>query len=400
MDSLTAANSSSLSYLIVNISNWSPDASVNDINASLINTQHAHNDPHMGTMRVRYTGDEPRNVYLACRAVYFCLLILCTVGNGLNLVVLIRSVPTWKTSACHYMIGTAVADILALWFGLIIFWSDLMLGWSWHHVTTGVAIFLPWFMEASVNLSDWLLVIMNPFRFRFLQRVSVARFVIVVLTVLSMTLHMVYLAAMCCVSSLTEDSSTGLPEHFPEWAMVWNSFNTRAQIAVRILTFLLILVPTIGLIIFLAHHQRSKFGQMRRLQRAAAASASASKSVSQHGINIILLSNAMLFLITRSPKFFDLCVSAAPYDLSISYVTDYTVHNLAQPIIYTVTYMGYSLNFYLYLLTERQYRRRFVELVVRPVLRPWLPVVFANNSSGRTESVELSARTSTQPISP
>ncbi|XP_055353145.1 uncharacterized protein LOC129599037, partial [Paramacrobiotus metropolitanus] len=354
-----------------------------------------------------YTADEILNVYVACRAVYFCLLILCTVGNGLNLVVLIRSVPTWKTSACHYMIGTAVADILALWLGLTSFFGDRGVGEDMQNVTAGGVIFVSWVLDVSMNLSDWilvifswerLLVIMSPFRFRFLQLVSVARFTIVVLTVLSLALYSFDLAPICCVS--LNNPIMSFPAHYPEWYTVWDSINTKGLIAVRILTFLLILIPTVSLIVFLAYHRRSKFGQMRRLQKAASASTSASKSLSQHGINVILLSSALLYLITRTPLFFDLCATAAPQDHAISYITDQSVRNLARPIILVVTLMGYSLNFYVYLLTERQYRGRFIELVARPPLRLWLPKIFHNNSSGQTESVELSARASTQTLVP
>ncbi|XP_055353135.1 uncharacterized protein LOC129599029 [Paramacrobiotus metropolitanus] len=410
MDSLNAASSSSLTNIIKNISRWPPEASANYTKASWTDTPDAENyrSFYRTTPPPLYTDSKIREVYLACRAVYFCLLILCTVGNGLNLVVLIRSLSTWKTSACHYMIGTAAADLLALWCGSISFWSDHSLDFK-AGMTIGADIFLRWFTNASMNLSDWilivfswerLLVIVSPFRFRFLQLVSVARIVIVVLAVLSLGMYTHDLSPICCLN-LTDDA-THLTAKF-YWQHVdytWTVVTEISLVAVRILTFSLILISTIALIVFLAYHHRSKFGQMRHLQKAAAATASGNKSVSQHGINIILLSSAMLYLITRTPKFFDMVAMVAPHyqGKGISYVEDISVYGLAQPIIGVVTYMGYSLNFYVYLLTERQYRRRFIELVARPLLRPWLPTVFANNSSGQTESVELSARTSTQTL--
>ncbi|XP_055339290.1 uncharacterized protein LOC129588898 [Paramacrobiotus metropolitanus] len=221
-------------------------------------------------------------------------------------------------------------------------------------------LFVPWFGDTSMNLSDWilvvfswerLLVVMSPFRFEFLQCVLTARLVIIFLVVLSLASFVFdfvhhYFPYMHDFSRPVDDT--------PQWFLPWLKINKMGLIGMRVLTFLLILIPSVILIAFLARYRRSEFGTMRRLQKSNSAATSTSNSSAQHGINIILLSSALLYLITRAPKFFDLCASLLVwYGVRLTYNDDYTLNNLMEPIIHVTTFMGYSLNFYLYLLTER-----------------------------------------------
>ncbi|XP_055344983.1 uncharacterized protein LOC129592865 [Paramacrobiotus metropolitanus] len=379
-------------------------------------------DSRNDTPQFLYTDKQIRDAYLACRAVYFCQLFLCTLGNGLNLWTLIRSAPTWKTSACHYMIATAIADLVALWSGFYCFLTDIQFGGFADEYTDTYRqdvpsvryvykLFLPWFSDASMSLSDWilavfswerLLVILSPFRFRFLQRVFTARLIIVPLVILSLACYVYDFAGNYCMYSYTLYEM----ERNPPWtcsqvitSRSWWPLDRRAHAAVHVLIFLLILIPSVFLIAFLARQRHSEFGKMRRLQKqagnnAAVSQVSPSPDKSQHGINIILLSSALLYLITRTPKIFDQCALLLPPSVKLSYKDDHGAYALSQPIIVVTTYLGYSLNFYIYLLTEYQYRRRFIELVVRPVCRPCCPTLFTGE---RTERRAIAGEISPNP---
>ncbi|XP_055344989.1 uncharacterized protein LOC129592873 [Paramacrobiotus metropolitanus] len=211
------------------------------------------------------------------------------------------------------------------WLSLPDFLSDqavVAICLSPEYISSGANLVLPWFSNASMILADWimvvfswerLLVILSPFRYGFLQRVVTARIIIVALVIFSLASYMYEFAA-----------NYDFIER-PEWLSEWAEQNQVALIAARILTFLLILIPSIILIIILARHQKSEFSKMRRSQKASiAASASThgapmptDRSLSQHATNIILLSSALLHLITRTPKFFDLCAWAIPGDSRI-----------------------------------------------------------------------------------
>ncbi|XP_055339190.1 uncharacterized protein LOC129588824 isoform X2 [Paramacrobiotus metropolitanus] len=288
------------------------------------------------------------------------------------------------------------------WCGLIEFLPTEGLGY--YHLRGLSTPILSWFCEAAMSLSDWilvvfswerLLIIVSPFRFGFLQRVLAARLIIVVLVILSLACY-AFRFVKGYIFETVHDYH--VLQSVYGWHFIWERVDNTALVVVKILTFLLILVPNVILIAFLVRQQRSSIGEMRRNQQAhsgASTSTSASKSLSQHGINIILLSSALLYLITRTPKFFDLCARAIPprYYWNFSYMDDDSIHTLVKPVIMVSTYCGYSLNFYIYLLTERQYRRRFVELVARPACHPCFPTMFANgDDEQRTGDREMNER--------
>ncbi|XP_055344914.1 uncharacterized protein LOC129592816 [Paramacrobiotus metropolitanus] len=397
-----SANASALPFPAVNFIITSHASVLNENHAADNSTQAAFS---MYLPEWLYTEDQVRESYLACRAVFFCLLALCTVGNGLNLVVLIRSVPTWKLSACHYLIGAAVADLLALWLGLSTFLPDT--GMDVHISITVNSLIVPWFSEAAMCLSDWILVVftwerllvfLSTFRFGFLQSVLTARVVIVLLTILSLACY-----AFEFITHYYDYTFDYLGAYqsgiFPAWIRTKtriHEMGINIQFVLRLLPLPLILVPSIILIALITRQRRSEFSTMRRLQEAnseTSVATSASKSSSQRGINIILLSSALLYFITRSLKFFDSFAKLLPYDLVYTYLYDRSLNDLMAPIVSATMYMGYSLNFYVYLLSERQYRRRFITLVVRPVRDVCFRQVLPKEGRERgTEDMEMSEK--------
>ncbi|XP_055346544.1 uncharacterized protein LOC129594026 [Paramacrobiotus metropolitanus] len=409
-------NNATAVLLSTAVSSWHANTSINDSNRGMFSGGHVGNST-VGFpppfMEGRYSDSQRQDGFVACQAVYFCLLILFTVGNALNLVVLMRSVPEWKTSACHYLIGTAVSDLIAVWLGLPDFLSKPEMSIDFR--LTSTKLLRPWFSNTSMGVSDWilvvfswerLLVISSPFRFRFLQCVLAARVIMVVLFALALSCYAFDVVKAYCFSFSGYMDPVEYVFKPPGWFLPWDAVHYKAIPAVRILTFLLILVPSVILIVFLVCQRRSEFGKMRRLQKVKrAASATTSDNKSQHAINIILLSSALLYLVTRTPTFFDLCATAYANDrdhtavhTSFPYLDDASVNLFAHPIIDVVTYMGYSLNFYIYLFTERQYRRRFIELVARPLCCPCFPALALITSTSessdnrRTEEVQMDTR--------
>ncbi|XP_055344917.1 uncharacterized protein LOC129592817 [Paramacrobiotus metropolitanus] len=307
---------------------------------------------------------------------YVCLLVLCTVGNGLNLTVLLRSVKTWRMSACHYMIATAVADLGSLWFALPFFLHLLSRGQTEYTPSVAFGI-VPWMDDASMWLSDWilvmfswerLLVILCPFHFRSLQRVTVARIAILILLVLSLSFNMVNFVVNyedphnhMIGARYGFDSDGSL-----SWIRQWFAFHAKAMIIVRLLTFLLILIPNCILIGFLAYYRQTEINTMRVTPNARKESCVSPTRSAQNSINVILLSSAALFLITRAPQTFQMCAVAANSKIGL-YNADDSVTHITDDFINLAVLIGYTMNFYVYLLTERQYRERFMAVVVRPL---------------------------------
>ncbi|XP_055344979.1 uncharacterized protein LOC129592862 isoform X2 [Paramacrobiotus metropolitanus] len=332
-----------------------------------------------------YSEKQMDKVNYACAWVYVGLLILCTVGNGLNLAVLLRSIHTWRASACHYMITIAITDLGALWLALPFFLHMLSQGRVEYAPSIEFGI-VPWLDDVSMWLSDWvlvafswerLLVIISPFRFQWLQRVSVARINILILLVLSLAMNMFNFVVNyegphyhLIGARYGADATSG---ESMKWFRQWHVLHEKAKIIVRLMTFLLILIPSCTLILFLAVHRRSLVAKMRVAQtagnneRKTKAGINMNSAASQKTFNIILLSSAILYLITRAPNTFQMCAVAGNSSIGL-YNLDTSVTNMADNFINLMMLVGYAMTFYVYLLIERQYRHRFMALVVRPIL--------------------------------
>ncbi|XP_055344895.1 uncharacterized protein LOC129592801 isoform X2 [Paramacrobiotus metropolitanus] len=265
--------------------------------------------------------------------------------------------------------------IIIRWFPLPFFLHVLSRGQTEYTPSVAFGI-VPWLDDASMWLSDWvlvmfswerLLVILCPFHFRSLQRVTVARIVILILLVLSLLFNMINFAVnyeephkhmIGARYGFDSDGSSS-------WVRQWLSFHAKAKISVRLLTFLLILLPNCVLIGFLAYSRQSEISRMRATPNVREVASSTRRD--QNSINVILLSSAALFLITRAPQTFQMCAVAANSKIGL-YNADDSVTHITDDFINLAVLVGYSLNFYVYLLTERQYREGFMAVVVRPLI--------------------------------
>ncbi|XP_055349864.1 uncharacterized protein LOC129596562 isoform X2 [Paramacrobiotus metropolitanus] len=131
----------------------------------------------------------------------------------------------------------------------------------------GMWFFLPWLSEASMILSDWTLVvfswerlrvILSPFRFGFLQRVATARILIVVIVILSLACFMHEFAYAYC-NWVNRPSGPSYNPTAYAWVHSWHRLHNLALLVVRIFTFVLILIPGVILIAFLARQRQSEF---------------------------------------------------------------------------------------------------------------------------------------------
>ncbi|XP_055349196.1 uncharacterized protein LOC129596061 isoform X2 [Paramacrobiotus metropolitanus] len=291
---------------------------------------------------------------------YLVLLVVCSVGNSLNFLVLTNSRRKWKSSAWCYMLGTSTADLAAIWMGFPYFLWNLAeqyrLPLSAQNneplitLLTGVT---GWGEAACMRLSDWilvafswerLLIIISPFRFDFLQR------------------HSVYYA------NQQYDFSTPLDN--AAWLTSWGRVYNTAQVFVQLLTFFLVLLPSIVLIIFIRRRRSAAINRSKvkpAVPRAALDTGEFCihpKTMRHHvGINVILLSSAALYLITRFPHIVFLCI----FRLAQQFESDQTVEYFVAPIIYVIMYLGYSLTFFIYISMHRLYRERFIKLIVDPL---------------------------------
>ncbi|XP_055349197.1 uncharacterized protein LOC129596061 isoform X3 [Paramacrobiotus metropolitanus] len=235
-----------------------------------------------------------------------------------------------------------------------------------------------WGEAACMRLSDWilvafswerLLIIISPFRFDFLQRVRTARTIVLTLFSFSV-LFGVYIVVQHSVYYANQQYDFSTPLDNAAWLTSWGRVYNTAQVFVQLLTFFLVLLPSIVLIIFIRRRRSAAINRSKvkpAVPRAALDTGEFCihpKTMRHHvGINVILLSSAALYLITRFPHIVFLCI----FRLAQQFESDQTVEYFVAPIIYVIMYLGYSLTFFIYISMHRLYRERFIKLIVDPL---------------------------------
>ncbi|XP_055352773.1 uncharacterized protein LOC129598757 isoform X2 [Paramacrobiotus metropolitanus] len=225
-----------------------------------------------------------------------------------------------------------------------------------------------WGQQACMRWSDWVLVafsmersltIINPYRLEPLQRVATAQIITAFLLILSLAYGMfAFVKRYLYYIHWINDISAKL-DNAPAWYPGWDEVDSAAKVIVQIVTFLLILIPSVILIVFLARHRKSAISTMRLQQKKPLrVTVKRSSSRSKVEINIILLSSAVLFLVTRSPSVVKTCLFQLA---NLSF--DWSVIYFVSPFTDVAVYAGYSFTFFIYLLTERNFRENFLKLI-------------------------------------
>ncbi|XP_055352724.1 uncharacterized protein LOC129598718 isoform X2 [Paramacrobiotus metropolitanus] len=228
-----------------------------------------------------------------------------------------------------------------------------------------------WFQQICMHCSDWilvafswerLLIIISPFRFRLLQRVSTAWIIIAILCLVALPIGVFqfvssyeYLYYVHRADDIRHPTSSA-----PVWFNRWLKIDGEATVIVQIVTFILILMPSVCLIVFLGRQHQSTISQMRLQQLQSARSRPSlnrSDSRSETGTTIILLSSSALYLATRFPTVVQSCLL---YLGDVHY--DWTVELFAGAFVDIAMYAGYSFTFFTYLVTTKNFREHAFKL--------------------------------------
>ncbi|XP_055355744.1 uncharacterized protein LOC129601034 [Paramacrobiotus metropolitanus] len=344
-------------------------------------------------VRDQFDLEEIVRAYIFYNVVYLFLLVVCTVGNALNLMVILRTRYKWQSSARCYMLVTSVADLAALWLGFPSRLFDLSDIFQWPLYTwqmknqAGIKLsygITAWSQFSLMRLADWilvafswerLLIILSPFRLDFLQRNSTAQIISCILLVLALLDSM-----LTFVDGYFKFNFLQTRVEIPAWVARWRFQNDIAEVVVTLLTFLLILIPSAFLIGFLARYRRSTISQKGILNRARSKSAqtdignqtsspTSRNAKSFYSSNILLLSSAGLYLLTRIPI---IILSGILTAQKNGYIRlDQSSLKFATPFVNAAMYMGYSFTFFVYLISERHFRECFVKVITAPIFPRW-----------------------------
>ncbi|XP_055347776.1 probable G-protein coupled receptor B0563.6 [Paramacrobiotus metropolitanus] len=305
-------------------------------------------------------------------ALYPVLLAACTIGNVLNLIVLISAKRQNTTNS--YMIAVAVADLVVLW----VFFPPYL----WN---TSATLHLPYYNKKNyattlavlphmisiqdifIQMCDWVLVafslerllaISRPLTFKWVQRATTARIVIVLLLLFSIVFNSGNL-----VSNWYLWRYQLTPAALPIWLKHWAETQNVAEVVISFLKFFGLLGINVLVINALRRQQRSDIGQ----QRVAQAKTSVKRSKS---CNYLLLGSVFLYLITVIPvlifKFLELADTFQVYNF------DESARLFVNPFCDVAMLTNYSVNFFLYLTVSEKYRAQFMRIFGGVMCPVWL----------------------------
>ncbi|OQV25274.1 hypothetical protein BV898_00958 [Hypsibius exemplaris] len=291
---------------------------------------------------------------------YPILLLLSTVGNILNILVLKRHRP--KSTADIFMTTMAVSDLIIMWLNIPLWTKKISAipsnpGFvSFDIIYRGVYI---WLTTIFYFISDWivivfsterLLVVVKPTMFlgRFnAKTANIAVLVIVLLGILkALEVPVDYFLWLQSGQPIAMWAAGR-----PKWLAVWVAIQAVVMISDPILSFTTFLVANVILCIclFRRHKARGRDLQTGQVQ---------TQTNAYRATTILSLGCAVQFLLCKIPvlSYNSLLIASIPP--FCSYVFHYKVRQIWLAVVWFFSSINYSINFYVYCAVSKKFRRQ------------------------------------------
>ncbi|OQV16708.1 hypothetical protein BV898_09218 [Hypsibius exemplaris] len=320
-----------------------------------------------------YSKEQLQMIQLVLGPLYPILLACCTIGNVLNLIVLFREKTKGSTNV--YMMSVAISDLFILWLQLPYYLYNISLtiraqvGFRKSYKDyDGVR---RWGQETFMQLSDWTLIvfslarlmaIVKPFSFRWLQTARTARIACAILLVLA-GIFTIYIPIQwyCEYYRVTKTAKD------PPWLTHWGAVQDQAEVAMTIFKFFALLVLNVVLVMAIRRQQTSHIGKMRAGQQS-------NSNRKYRNSNIILISSVLLYLVCQFPSLIVRLLTILD-DIYHQYEFRKTHRHFANPFVLFALFGNYSVNFILYLMVSKKFRRQCAQLFApccgHPLVGKW-----------------------------
>ncbi|OQV25027.1 hypothetical protein BV898_01234 [Hypsibius exemplaris] len=197
-----------------------------------------------------YTEAQFLGSYMMEFCVYPILLTVCTVGNVINLTILLKESPKGSTNV--YMTAVAVASLFVLWLWFPVYLanlytlldnkSTLLYNYKTYHEYEGIRV---WGKDTAMATADWillafsltrLLAVIRPFSFKALQTAKAAGIISFVLLGLAGLFTMVNVAEY--YSRKYPYLNSTARKNRPQWAKNWyETLQVPAEVANTLFKF-------------------------------------------------------------------------------------------------------------------------------------------------------------------
>ncbi|OQV26106.1 hypothetical protein BV898_00231 [Hypsibius exemplaris] len=307
---------------------------------------------------------------------YPCLLVVCSLGNALNVVVLLRLEKKLQLKEA-LLLALSLSDIVVMWFCL-----PLYLELHACHLLRALTqptdsfdhgiICFRWLHYSFCYISDGILVLFSCERlmaFRWIHthrlvrnRRRLAVFGILVVSVIAVLITLEWVVGPYYVTGLERihlaaaENSTRTFE-IPTWLLEWQEVQQAFDIAFPIAILCVTLAVNLWLLCYLRKSLRFSVRFRSRSLRSAGSLTNGNSSEGSSGINmyVLLLGCSSLYFITQSPA---VVINTIAYLCSSDkqLLDPSGTLALLRPVAWTLSKLNYSVNFLVYAGLSRRYR--------------------------------------------
>ncbi|OQV25029.1 hypothetical protein BV898_01236 [Hypsibius exemplaris] len=348
------------------------------VNASHLNQSKSLCHPlsaNSSSMYCPYTDAQFKESYMVLFCVYPILLAICTIGNVINLTILLKEIPKGPTNV--YMTVVAVACLFVLWLWFPVYLSSLyvildnkstlLYNYKTYHEYEGIRM---WGKDTALITADWVLIafsmtrlmaVVQPFSFKAFQTAKAARIISFIL---------LCLAALFMLVDVVEYYSRKYPylgsvakKNRPPWLKTWyETLQVPAEVANTLLKFVALIVINGTMLVVLNRQRNSDCNQHNSAQRA--------NSDRRYRNSNILLPACVPFTVTQLPWLvMNILNTAADSFGSEAAKVPADVRKFAEPFFTLCQLTNYSVNFIMYVTFSKRFREQFMEIFIPKACR-------------------------------
>ncbi|XP_055344108.1 platelet-activating factor receptor-like [Paramacrobiotus metropolitanus] len=298
-------------------------------------------------------------VFIVC---YPILLITCTFGNSLN--ILILGLAKDPQSITVFLLALAVGDLLTLWmqvpqYMFVVTPEIFNVAYIFDYVNDYVQGLYIWLQLTFPTFADWILVVfsvgrvravIDPLSYHGPSPARTARIIVVCIFIYAAIINLYkgvtqyYLLATLDIPTFDEESGRPFIRNLPHWLETWNTVNAFYK-DVEIMVIFLILLSCNSIIIW------AIFKRRRNLQLRATVTDTDRKQTSGKAILVSAVSTYLICMLPEAINEMLGMLARYPYCMY-----DYRMYNTLWRPAQLLMLVPYSFNFYLYFAFSMKFR--------------------------------------------
>ncbi|CAH1797089.1 unnamed protein product [Owenia fusiformis] len=293
------------------------------------------------------------------------IIVFGLIGNVLSLVIMLRR-RMRTSSVCHYLAILAVTDSIVLVVSALKTWIRTWSGFELLHVSNFACKFLKFLFFYSAHFSAWLVVAMTterviaiwfPFKATTVCSKKRARIVTLCLAFLLLAVNCHVLITTKLVPDSNRPGKSVCTSEKDDY-FICDIFPKINLAVYSLIPFVLLLLFNCSIVVALMCHRRFIESQHQSMKGHTGSIHSATYSANSQKLTLMLLTVSFVWIITTIPY----TVYTLFPNHTVSDAREQAVNFLIRVICYLTMYVNHGINFYIYILTGKRFRRELTRI--------------------------------------